>query len=139
MTTIKFTIEIPDKKTDDFTDSACKALQEKVKEYTLEIIQETNRIGTKTKEENDPEITKTHIIQATKSYRSCKRKNTKLKVFQIISSVFSFVAGIMFLPDFFLIKSNGETTLNILYLSSFLLVCFLALGCTILSHVLGDD
>lgn len=138
---MQFNIKIPDKMVANFTSGAIKGLTKQVEEYAMEVVQETSRIDARSKEDGAiSEITDTHIIQAAKAYRSPKRKNKKAKILQVIASILGFIAGIMFIPECFVsVGENGTTSLDMVYLCFFLVVSFIALATTIISHFIGDD
>ena len=138
---MEFKINISDERVSNFTTGAINGLTKQIEEYTDEIIQETERIDARSKESGAiSEITNTHIIQAAKSYRTPTRKSKKTKVLQIIATFLNFIAGIMFVPEWFIIVSkNGNESLNMIYMCSFLVVCFVTFAITFISHFTGDD
>lgn len=138
---VEIKVNIPDEMVANFTPGAIKGLTKQVEEYTLEVVQETERIDARSKEDGAiSEIIDTHIIQAAKAYRAPQRKNKKAKVCQIIASILGYIAGIMFVPEWFkVVGENGNESLNMVYLCLFLVVSFVALATTIISHFIGDD
>ena len=138
---VEFKINVLDELVENFTPGAIQGLQKQLEEYTTEIVQETERIDARSKEVGAiSEITDTYIIQAAKAYRTPKRGNKKTKVWQIIASILGYVAGIMFVPEWFIIvEENKNESLNMVYLCVFLIVSFAALATTIISHYTGED
>lgn len=135
---IKF--EIPDDKVVNFSGNAKNKIVEQAKEYTLEVINEAERIEWALHEDNaSTEITSGIITQAARKFRAPnKNKNQRrLKtIVSIVAEVLIFVAGLLFVPEWFMTKEN---TLSIGFLVFYLLLFAAALGTTIVSHFVGGD
>lgn len=129
--------EIADDKVANFTDSAKNRLQEQSRKYTLEIINEAEKVEELIRENGaSTEITDNIIFQAVRRNRTGKRKNIKIIFVRIVAEVFLFVSGCMFVPESFITADN---TLNLGYFIAFAIVTFIALIATISTYFIGGE
>ena len=134
---VKF--EIPDKKVEYFSGNAKNKIVDHAKEYTIDIINEAERIELSTHEGDAPsEITSSHVGHAANKFRSIsrvKKKKRGMTILKIISDFLLLFAGFMFLPDKFV--SGNE--FNIGYFLCFLIILTVAIILTIVSQFGGED
>lgn len=129
--------EIPENKVKNFTDSAKNRLKEQSYEYTLEIINEAEKVEKIIRENGaSREITDTIIFQAVRRNKTTKKKRIGLIITRIVAEVLLFVAGLMFLPEKFVTSDN---VFNISYFVLFAIVTLVALIATIITHFVGGD
>lgn len=129
--------EIPDDKVRSFTESAKNRLHEQSQKYTLEIINEAEKVEKFVRENGaSTEITDNIIFQAVRRNRTEKKKSIKNILIRIISELLLFVAGLMFIPDRFV---TTENTLNIEYFIAFALVTIVALVATVVTYFIGGE
>lgn len=129
--------EIPENKVRNFTDSAKHRLTEQSQQYTLEIINEAEKVEKIIRENGaSTEITDNIIFQAVRRNKTGKKKNYPLIITRIIAEVLLFVSGLMFLPEKF-ISSDG--TFNTSYFFWFALVTLVAIIATVITHFVGGD
>lgn len=129
--------EIPENKVKNFTDSAKNRLKEQSYEYTLEIINEAEKVEKIIRENGaSREITDTIIFQAVRRNKTTKKKHIGLIITRIAAEVLLFVAGLMFLPEKFVTSDN---VFNISYFVLFAVVTLVALLATIITHFVGGD
>ena len=129
--------EIPDDKFRNFTNGAKNRLQEQSTKYTLEIIDESEKIENLIRENGaSTEITENIVLQAVRRNKTEKKKNIKIIFVRIISELLLFFSGLMFLPDRFI---TAEGTFNVTYFSVFAIVTIIALITTIVTYFLGGE
>lgn len=129
--------EIADNKVRNFTDSAKSRLQEQSQKYTIEIINEAEKVEELVRENGaSTEITENIIFQAVRRNKTEKRKNIKIIVLRIVAEVLLFVSGLMFIPEMFI---TSEKTLNLEYFIAFIIITFIAFVITIVTYFVGGE
>lgn len=129
--------EIADDKIRNFTDSAKSRLQEQSQKYTIEIINEAEKVEELVRENGaSTEITENIIFQAVRRNKTEKRKNIKIIVLRIVAEVLLFVSGLMFIPEMFI---TSEKTLNLEYFIAFIIITFIAFVITIVTYFVGGE
>lgn len=129
--------EIPDDKVRSFTGSAKRRLQEQSQKYTLEIINEAEKVEELIRENGaSTEITDNIIFQAVRRNRTEKKKNFKIVLVRVLAEILLFISGLMFLPEMF-VTTDGA--LNMGYLMAFLLVTLIAFIVTIVTYFMGGE
>lgn len=135
---IKF--EIHENKIRNFSENAKNKIVDCTKGYTLDIIEESEKIELCTHEGNYPsEVTSSHVECAANKFRSIravKKQKTITKILKIISEVLLFASGVMFLPEQFV---TGDGSFNIIYFIIFLIVLTVALITCIISYFQGGE
>ncbi len=129
--------EIADDKVRNFTDSAKNRLQEQSQKYTLEIIDEAEKIENLIRENGaSTEITDNIVFQAVRRNRTEKKKSIKIIIIRIVAELLLFISGLMFLPEMFI---TSENTFNLEYFVVFAIITLTALITTIVTYFLGGD
>lgn len=129
--------EIADDKVRNFTDSAKNRLQEQSQKYTLEIIDEAEKIENLIRENGaSTEITDNIVFQAVRRNRTEKKKSIKIIIIRIVAELLLFISGLMFLPEMFITSKN---TFNLEYFVVFAIITLTALITTIVTYFLGGD
>lgn len=129
--------EIADDKVRNFTDSAKNRIQEQSQKYALEIISEAEKVEEFLRENGaSTEITENIIFQAVRRNKTEKKKNVKFIITRIISEIFLFISGLMFLPEMFITE---EKTLNLGYFIIFLIVTLIAFVMTIVTYFIRGE
>lgn len=129
--------EIADNKVRNFTDSAKSRLQEQSQKYTIEIINEAEKVEELVRENGaSTEITENIIFQAVRRNKTEKRKNINIIVLRIVAEVLLFVSGLMFIPEMFI---TSEKTLNLEYFIAFIIITFIAFVITIVTYFVGGE
>ena len=129
--------EIADDKVHNFTSSAKNRLKEQSQRYTLEIINEAEKVEKFIRENGaSPEITDNIIFQAVRRNRTDKKKNIKFITLRIIAELLLFVSGLMFTPEIFV---TSENTFNIEYFVIFAIITLIALITTIATYFIGGE
>ena len=129
--------EIADDKVRNFTDSAKNRLQEQSQKYTLEIIEEAEKIENLIRENGaSTEITDNIVFQAVSRNRTEKKKSIKIIIIRIVAELLLFISGLMFLPEMFITSKN---TFNLEYFVVFAIITLTALITTIVTYFLGGD
>jgi hypothetical protein len=129
--------EIADDKVRNFTDSAKNRLQEQSQKYTLDIIDEAEKIENLIRENGaSTEITDNIVFQAVRRNRTEKKKSIKIIVIRIVAELLLFISGLMFLPEMFI---TSESTFNLEYFVIFAIITLTALITTIVTYFLGGE
>jgi len=132
--------EIPEDKIKNFSGNAKNKIIDHAKNYTLDIINEAERIELSTHEGDSPsEITSSHVGHAANKFRSIrgvKKRKTGITILKIVSEVLILATGIMFLPEQFITENSS---FNIVYFIIFIAVLAAALITTITSYFLGGE
>ena len=129
--------EIADDKVRNFTDSAKNRLQEQSQKYTLEIIDEAEKIENLIRENGaSTEITDNIVFQAVRRNRTEKKKSINIIIIRIVAELLLFISGLMFLPEMFI---TSENTFNLEYFVVFAIITLTALITTIVTYFLGGD
>lgn len=129
--------EIADNKVRNFTDSAKSRLQEQSQKYTIEIINEAEKVEELVRENGaSTEITENIILQAVRRNKTEKKKNIKIVVLRIIAEILLFISGLMFIPEMFI---TSEKTLNLGYFIAFIIITFIAFVITIITYFAGGE
>lgn len=129
--------EIADDKVRNFTDSAKNRLQEQSQKYTLEIIDEAEKIENLIRENGaSTEITDNIVFQAVRRNRTEKKKSIKIIIIRIVAELLLFISGLMFLPEMFI---TSENTFNLEYFVVFAIITLTALITIIVTYFLGGD
>ena len=130
-------IVVPDEKVQNFTESAKNRLKDQTQEYSIDIADEAVKFERLIRENGtSAEITETCVVQATRRYKTTKKKHLGLLILRIISEILLAVAGFMFLPNAFV---NDQGEFNLLYFFFFVLVLAAAIITTIISHFVEGD
>ena len=115
-----------------FSQGAKKRLTEQAKQYTLEIISESNKVEEMLRENGaSQEITESIVVQAIRRNKTVKKKKIGTIILKILSEILLFISGLSFFPDKF-IKSDG--TLNMSYFIFFLILITASIIITIIMH-----
>lgn len=129
--------DIADDKVRNFTDSAKSRLQEQSQKYTIEIINEAEKVEELVRENGaSTEITENIIFQAVRRNKTEKKKNIKIVVLRIIAEILLFISGLMFIPEMFI---TSEKTLNLGYFIAFIIITFIAFVITIITYFAGGE
>lgn len=129
--------EIPDDKVHNFTESAKSRLCDQSQKYTLEIINEAEKVEELIRENGaSTEITDNIIFQAVRRRRAGKKKSVTIIIVRIVAEVLLFIAGLMFVPEMFITENN---TFNLEYFVIFAIVTLIALIATIVTYFIGGD
>lgn len=129
--------EDADNKVCNFTDSAKSRLQEQAQKYTLEIINEAEKVEELIRENGaSTEITDNIIFQAVRRSKTEKRKSIKIILIRIAAEILLFVSGLMFMPEKFI---TPESTFNLGYFAAFAFVTLIALVTTIVTYFVGGE
>lgn len=132
---IKF--EIVDNKVQNFTGSAITALTEHARKYTLEVINEAEKVEKLTRENGAaPEITNNTVFQAARRNKTVRKKSRGLTIIRIIAEIALYVSGIMFLPDAFVTDGGA---FNLGYFILFLIVTMAAIVAIIAMHFMDGE
>lgn len=129
--------EISDTKVVNFTEDAKKRLQEQSQKYTLEIINEAEKVEELIRENGaSTEITDNIIFQAVRRNKTGKKKNVKKIVIRIVAEILLFISGLMFIPELFITSKN---TFNLYYFAAFAMITIIALIATIITYFWEED
>lgn len=124
--------DIPDSKVSNFTEDAKNRLQEQSQKYTLEIINEAEKVEELIRENGaSTEITDNIIFQAIRRNKTGKKKNIKKIIVGIIADIMLFISGLMFNPEMFITSKN---TFNLNYFVIFAIITLVALVATIVTY-----
>lgn len=130
-------IVIPDEKVQNFTESAKNRLRDQAQEYSIDVADEAIKFEHLIRENGtSAEITETCVVQATRRYKTSKKKRIGLLILRIISELLLLVVGLMFSPNAF-VSERGE--FNLLYFIIFVLVLASAIVTTIISYFVDGD
>lgn len=115
-----------------FSQGAKNRLSNQARQYTLEIISEANKVEELLRENGaSQEITESIVVQAIRRNKTVRKKNVRVIILKILSEIFLFISGLLFLPDMFI---NSDSTLNMPYFIFFLLLIAVSLILTIITH-----
>ena len=115
-----------------FSQGAKNRLSNQARQYTLEIISEANKVEELLRENGaSQEITESIVVQAIRRNKTVRKKNVRVIILKILSEIFLFISGLLFLPDMFI---NSDSTLNMPYFIFFLLLIAISLILTIITH-----
>lgn len=129
--------EIPDDKVRNFTESAKSRLQDQSQKYTIEIINEAEKVEELIRENGaSTEITDNIIFQAVRRNRTGKKRSVKIILIRIVAELLLFIAGLMFIPEMFITANN---TFNLEYFVAFAMVTLIALIATIVTYFIGGE
>lgn len=129
--------EIPDDKVRSFTGGAKKRLCEQAKTFTIEIVNEAEKVEGLIRENGATvEITENIVFQAIRRNKTGKKKNVKIIVMRVFADLFLFVSGLMFIPEMFI---TSDKTLNITYFIGYIIVTLIAFIFTVVTYFIGGD
>ena len=129
--------EIPDDKVRSFTGGAKKRLCEQAKTFTIEIVNEAEKVECLIRENGATvEITENIVFQAIRRNKTGKKKNVKIIVMRVFADLFLFVSGLMFIPEMFI---TSDKTLNITYFIGYIIVTLIAFIFTVVTYFIGGD
>ena len=115
-----------------FSQGAKNRLAEQAQQYTLEIINEANKVEEMIRENGaSQEITESIVVQAIRRNKTIRKKNIGTIILKILSEILLFISGLLFLPDMFI---KSDNTLNMPYFIFFLLLITISLILTIITH-----
>lgn len=134
---MQISYEIADDKVVTFTEGAKSRLQEQSKKYTLEIIEEAEKVEELIRENGaSSEITDNIIFQAVRRTKTEKKRSIKIIILRIISELLLFISGLMFMPEMFITENK---TLNLGYFFAFTIITLIAVVATIITYFIGGD
>ena len=129
--------EISNERVRFFTESAKNRLQEQSRKYTLELISEAERIEGLTREKGViTEITDNIVLQAVRRTKTRTKKNFMIIILKIISDIFLFLSGLLFIPEKFISTDN---TLDLIYFIFFLVIIVIAILATVLTYFIDGE
>lgn len=129
---LQINFNLSDAELTHFSQGAKNRLSNQARQYTLEIISEANKVEELLRENGaSQEITESIVVQAIRRNKTVRKKNVRVIILKILSEIFLFISGLLFLPDMFI---NSDSTLNMPYFIFFLLLIAVSLILTIITH-----
>ncbi|TGK82982.1 hypothetical protein EHQ24_08140 [Leptospira noumeaensis] len=128
-------LDIPANSIEYFSTEAIEELRDATLNYSLNIIDEANRLDATIRSKKDkPEITRS-IVKNAVNFRenpfNIRKKSLKYILIQIASSIFLFLSGITY--DF------QKFSTDKLHLASFLVITLIAITSTVSMFFMGRD
>ena len=122
---LQINFNLSDAELTHFSQGAKNRLSNQARQYTLEIISEANKVEELLRENGaSQEITESIVVQAIRRNKTVRKKNVRVIILKILSEIFLFISGLLFLPDMFI---NSDSTLNMPYFIFFLLLIAVSL------------
>lgn len=134
---LQLQFEISDNDLTHFSQEAKRRLVEQAKSHTLEIMRESNRVEEMFRADGtSQEITESIVVQAISRNKIKRKKKPYIIAFKILSEVLIFIAGLLFVPEWF-VKYNN--VLNWAYIVFIFILITVAIGLTIVMHFKDGD